>query len=146
MFNDLPDGFVYQPDEIETGKFIAAGSYGAVFRATLTRNDERIDVAVKVPNNTDAGSTVNIEAKRDAEKNKKLKEGALTLFTTGIYACVAININLIMCFIRRCFTYYGHFYGSLILFKFRIRDRKVSGISFPLLQSHCRLPPTEIRR
>ena len=85
VFNDLAEGFVYQPNEIEIGKFIAAGSYGAVFRATLKRNAERTEVAVKVPNNTDAGTTQNLKAKQDAEKNKKLKEGALTIFVTGIY-------------------------------------------------------------
>lgn len=85
MFSDLPEGFVYHPNEIENGKFIAAGSYGAVFRAILKRDAQRTEVAVKVPNNTDAGSTQNLKAKQDAEKNKKLKEGALTIFLSGIY-------------------------------------------------------------
>ena len=47
-----------------------------------------LEVAVKVPNNTDAGSTQNPKAKQDAEEKKKLKEGMLTIFLSGIYTCV----------------------------------------------------------
>ena len=86
MFIDLPEGFVYEPDEIETKKFIAAGSYGAVFRAVVMRNNQEVEVAVKVPNNTDAGNTKDLKAKQDAQKNKKLKEGAITIFLSGIYS------------------------------------------------------------
>ena len=76
---------VFNPEAIRTDKFIAAGSYGAVFKAFLQRNQETVEVAVKVPNNTDAGETRNAVAQQDAERNRKLKEGAPTLFTTGVY-------------------------------------------------------------
>ena len=85
MFEDLPDGYVFQSDQIKRGKFIAAGSYGAVFKGALRHNYETIDVAIKVPGNTDAGGTRKKEAVQDAEKNKKMKEGALTDYLSGVY-------------------------------------------------------------
>ena len=82
------EGFVFQPDKIEIEKFIAAGSYGAVFKAKLKRSDQMLEVAVKVPNNTDAAATQNPKAKQDAEEKRKLKEGMPTIFLSGIYTCV----------------------------------------------------------
>ncbi|XP_065057929.1 leucine-rich repeat serine/threonine-protein kinase 1-like isoform X2 [Rhopilema esculentum] len=96
VFCDLPIGMVFNPEAIRTDKFIAAGSYGAVFKAFLQRNEETVEVAVKVPNNTDAGDTRNADAQQDAEKNRKLKEGAPTFFTTGVYTTIRQELSILV--------------------------------------------------
>ncbi len=85
MFEDLPESFLFTKDQVQRTKFIASGSYGAVFKGTLTVNSDSRVIAIKVPHNTDACGTKNTKAKRDVVKNLNLKKGALTMFTSGIY-------------------------------------------------------------
>eukprot|EP00794_Sanderia_malayensis_P000449 gene449-1090_t len=99
MFEDLPESFLFTNEQVKRTKFIAAGSYGAVFKGTLTigsGEDATRTVAIKVPQNTDACGTENSEAIKNVIKNRNWKKGCPTMFATGIYKTMRQELAILI--------------------------------------------------